>query len=515
MGICFCDNFKTIPKSDILISIPSNDKEIGNSIIVEKRETRIVKQFLKVKTLKQSPSEFQSKNPKGNRGEISTECYIKMKSQKVPMLKQLSILDHDGWKEKEVINNQHLLLKQSPIEKNPLFPTATTTQLISTTTTTPTNNNDEMLQQSQQDISNVLISEEEEERLKTFFKEHYLFHFFNAEYIQSIIDELPGFLLESDSFIFKEGDESMCFFLIKSGKCLLISGNETCELNEFESFGELAISYANDPIRIYSIKTLTDVEIFWIDASFYQSLRQTINHLPLIEDILISFDNIMLFNYIPNESKERLASLVSYNKLKKGTKFIAKNSKLNKDSIYIISQGQLCLKLSNGYIKYLYRGSVINANQVLLFCNREKKKYEIETSEDTVCFAITKSAFIEVFGLAFQRSLLFQCFTKTITQNSFLSQLMAKAGIELDNLYKAFQIKEYSANAVVYCKSAALNKKYIFIFEGELINSKNNAPVCNKGRYYGDDIALRNEEYVNILLYNLNLILSLLVLNMI
>lgn len=77
-------------------------------------------------------------------------------------------------------------------------------------------------------------------------------------------------------FIFKEGDPSACFFVIKEGSVgVEIEGQQTKTLGKGETFGELALIYHSK--RTASIKCLTDdLQMLFLKSKQFKQILKSI-----------------------------------------------------------------------------------------------------------------------------------------------------------------------------------------------------------------------------------------------
>lgn len=69
-------------------------------------------------------------------------------------------------------------------------------------------------------------------------------------------------LKKNEEYIFRQGDEASCFFIIADGECIVEVGSDTRRtLHSGDGFGELALLY-NAP-RSASIKASSPLVSFW------------------------------------------------------------------------------------------------------------------------------------------------------------------------------------------------------------------------------------------------------------
>ena len=78
--------------------------------------------------------------------------------------------------------------------------------------------------------------------------------------------------VKAGDYIFKQGDNACCFFIIHQGRVKVeIDGKSKKQIKEGQGFGELALLY-NAP-RSASIKTVTDSYFWAIDRTTFKTVK--------------------------------------------------------------------------------------------------------------------------------------------------------------------------------------------------------------------------------------------------
>lgn len=120
--------------------------------------------------------------------------------------------------------------------------------------------------------SNKKMTKKDVEFIIDSFTKHFLFVNLNEDELEDVVTKMFYCVLKKDNYVFKQGDDASCFFIIDSGKIQVeIDGDVKKTISNGEYFGELALLY-NAP-RSASIKTVSDSYFWAIDRKTFKKVK--------------------------------------------------------------------------------------------------------------------------------------------------------------------------------------------------------------------------------------------------
>ena len=358
------------------------------------------------------------------------------------------------------------------------------------------------------------ISRKEENFLFNFFKHHFLFMEFNNEFHKNLINIINIISIENDTCIFKKGEKSLIFFIIKSGEVILKNdlNEKKVILTQGESFGELAL-INSEYKRTYSVYSKGKIELYSLTYDIFHELLNLkkdnlynynrLNSQEIVEKKLEHLSHFYLFKKIDDNEKKKIFELSRAFEIIEENLLININIKkenknpffsTNKDILYIID-GEIEEKYNdNDYIISYEKGRF--AGYIFTFFKTyDKELIEIiNKSNKTVILLIPEKAFIESMGIDYKYKILFDLFLDKINKIDIISSLIneSKAKEEYQLLFDAFNINEYKTNEIIFPKSQYENKKLLLLLYGELI--KDNKIILTSGQMIGEHFINSIEE---------------------
>jgi CRP-like cAMP-binding protein len=307
--------------------------------------------------------------------------------------------------------------------------------------------------------TNKLFNPNEELKLKEILSNHYLFQDFDDAMLGYIIDDLIEFNLHKGRILFEEGEDGNYFYILKSGELQLLEKEVHMKvLSEWECFGELTLLQKCK--RTCTIKALVDSELYVLEGAIFREIVKNLNRAKLI-DILKHIDNISILQNLETIQKNNIATLAIQQKYEKGEKIIAKGE--IGDKMFIVKEGAFSCRSGDKELKKLTINDFFGENSLLF---ESKRSMDVFASEKSACYIITKKNLEEALGVSYQNIILFSFFKNAAMGNNLIMSLFTE--LQLDDLYKIFEIKKYKANEIVFPKEQTLNKKLIIIFQGSL-----------------------------------------------
>ena len=316
-------------------------------------------------------------------------------------------------------------------------------------------------------FTNKEIEEEEELKINKIFKTHPIFKSLTDENIQSLVDNLAAYEIKKGSFIYKQGEEGLGFFIIKKGSAEITGSRGTKKfLNEGDSFGELALFYKC--LRLNTVIAIEDMQIFMLDRQIYRKIM--INQSDEFKPTLLHLNYIPLIQSLDVTSKNNLCHLTFKKKFEKN-QIIKFQDRINK--IYIVENehsGFNCI-LDNKIIKAVYPSQYFGENFIFPELSNDKlydNKIIFQAIQTTICYEVDLKFFEESLGLEYKHILKLSFLKKLLLKSIFFLPEMIENSIE--EIEKIFSLKFYKNHELVYEKSHKKNKKIMLIIEGGLID---------------------------------------------
>jgi hypothetical protein len=315
-------------------------------------------------------------------------------------------------------------------------------------------------------VSQKEVDENEEAELRKIIAHHSLFKNFDDNMLKLILENLNGFEVEAGTYIFKEGDEGNCFFIIKKGEIEeTVKGEIKKILTKGHCFGESALMQKS--LRNSTLKSLTDSELYVLEGEIYKSINININHSTKISEIVVLLELIPWIKTLEHSIKISLARRTSFIFYSEGSKF---SSNEEDYYLYIIKEGKLTLLsfLNDSY--EMGSQDYFSANWVFEGGNYkyENQDFECVFQEDTSMLRISKSSVEEALGANYRESILKSYLKDKIMKSKFFCNFFHESNF--DELYDVFKFQYYSSEDVVYPSNTNLNKKFIIILEGSLVD---------------------------------------------
>ncbi len=316
-------------------------------------------------------------------------------------------------------------------------------------------------------ISQKEVVLDEDDNILEVLKNHHLFKNLAINILKNMIEEMSGFDIEAGTFVYREGEDGTCFFIIKKGIIeVSVNGERKKLLKEGECFGELALLHKCT--RSTTLVALTDVEFYVLDGAYYRELNQNFMRMK-IGDVLFYIDLIPWLRSLDHTSKTTLARLTVLQEFEANQKI--SSLFLPDDKIFIIKQGSLSAvgKYSSEKIKFIHRDYFgekwIFKDENFQFMH---EVYEAITLEKSYIYIIPKSSIEEALGMNYKELILRSFFKELIYHSQFFNNFFVEK--HFDDLFDISTLKYFSKGQTVYNIDYSTNKKIIFILEGGLVD---------------------------------------------
>lgn len=319
------------------------------------------------------------------------------------------------------------------------------------------------------------------------------FVFFNlndAEFEEIIASMFYGFVKEKE-YVFKQDDDSNCFFVIANGAFeVIISDQVKKTMRKGSCFGELGLLY--NAKRSASLRAKEDSYVWGIERRVFKKIIQAMN-LSEYEENRSFIDKVSIFEGLTIFQKDTLAYNITTQKFLRGEHIVNKNDKA--DSYYLIKSGIVECYNDDKLIRELQQGDSFGEQALYEDGHRT---LSVKAKLETRCIAISRETLKTVFG---------NNIDEVICRNSLIWTL--SNDINFNKLNK-LQIHKWASNAKIVTINAnepevlenqhlPLQNFYI-VLEGYLCYDKQ---MIKKGNIFGKHLVEAPEDEEKPLKYDL------------
>lgn len=308
------------------------------------------------------------------------------------------------------------------------------------------------------------ISVEEEENYLNKLKSNILFNHFDEKMLDFIIEESEGFQVEPGDYIYREGDEGNCFFLIKTGSIELTfksTSQKPIIITSGDCFGELSLLNSNI-IRTETAKALTEVNFFALEGETFRLALDTFGENKLEQILYYINGNTWLCNLNPC-IKVKLSMIVKKRLFQENEVINSAEDKTILNEMYLVKSGSFKYTSKNTKTRMIYPKDYLGEKNAILGLGN-KNPFELKSMENSSCYAITKKMLEDIVGTNFKDVILYSIFKNSMMSNNFFKNIFLETQLEF--LYKAFTLRVYNPAEEMYSVDGTKNKKAMIILEG-------------------------------------------------
>lgn len=364
----------------------------------------------------------------------------------------------------------------------------------------PRKKNAQILVSSQDSLKNYMenfervqkkVTKEDIDFIMRSLKESFVFFNLNdSEFEEIIASMFYGFVKEKE-YVFKQDDESNCFFLIANGAFEVeISGVVKKTMRKGSCFGELGLLY--NAKRSASLRAKEDSYVWGIERRIFKKIIQAIN-ISEYEENRSFIDKVVLFDGLTSMQKDNLASNITTQKFLPGQNIVNKGEKA--DSFYLIKSGVVECFDGDKFIRELQQGDSFGEQALYEDGHRT---LTVKSKGESRCMAISREILVSVFG---------NNIDEVVSKNTLIWVLSN------DDKFKKLnklQIQKWANNSNIVkvntedpvkleSQNSPLNSIYI-VLEGYLTHNKK---LINKGEIFGKHLTDPDEDENKPLKYDL------------
>ena len=336
---------------------------------------------------------------------------------------------------------------------------------------------------------NKKVSKEDIDFIMKSLKESFVFfNLSDSEFEEVIPNMFYGFVREKEH-VFKQDDESNCFFLIAAGAFeVVIDGAIKRTMRRGSCFGELGLLYNTK--RSASLRAKEDSYVWGIERRVFKKIIQAMN-VSEYEENRSFVEKVQIFEGLTDQQKDTLACSVTTQKFIPGQNIVNKNEKA--DSYYLIKSGVVECYDEERLIRELQTGDSFGEQALYAGGHRT---LTVKAKKETRCIAISRDTLVTMFGDNIDEVIAKNASIWTLSNDSVFKEL---SKLQIHKWVANSKIVKTSGSSVLEKKGSVLENLYI-VLEGEL---KCGAETVPKGSIFGKRAAESAEAEEEPLAHNL------------
>ena len=341
-------------------------------------------------------------------------------------------------------------------------------------------------------VSKHNLELKDRELLENILLEHFFLRAIDNQARKNIIKEMSLYYAKKGITIFKQGDPSGLFYILRQGSCNLILNGEIKQVIKKNGiFGDTSLMYNTN--RDYTITTLEDCFMWTIEKKNFKKILEYITHITY-DDTNKSVDNLPLFKILNRGKRAKIVNDIYRETHLPGRPIYSPGQISN--CIYIVKDGIVNIKDKNKVVKTLKEGDFFGAMSVMGLTNRFMTA---EAKEKTHLYSISVSNLEKIFGENFRTlfiiSLIKIAFYKTENFKNINFDF-------LDDIVQFFKFRFYSKQTEILKPGDSKCNRIIIPINGELYDSDGDKVICSKNTmlfdkeiYNGDKTELKSSIY--------------------
>ena len=300
--------------------------------------------------------------------------------------------------------------------------------------------------------------------------EHFFLRALDNKSIKEIIKEMSLYYVKKGATIFKQGEPSGFFYILRQGTCkILLNGKTHKIIQKGECFGDSSLMYNTN--RDYTVVANEECFMWTMEKRNFKKIIEYITHITYA-DTNKSVNNLPLFQILPGDIRTKIINDLYRETHVPGRLIFSKDEISN--CIYIIKDGIVEIKDDKKVLKTLKEGDYFGDLSVVGKTNRF---LSAEAVEKTHLYSISVFNLEKIFGEHFRikyiLSILKIAFFNTNTFKNINFDF-------LDDILKFFKFRFYFKKTEILRKDDYKNEKIIIPIDGELFDSETGKKICNK-----------------------------------
>ena len=313
--------------------------------------------------------------------------------------------------------------------------------------------------------------------------DHFFLRALDNKSIKEIIKEMSLYYAKKGKIIFKQGDPSGFFYILRQGTCKIILNGETRTIiSKGTCFGDTSLMYNTN--RDYTVVANEDCFMWTMEKRNFKKILEYITHITY-DDTNKSVNNLPLFQILPGDKRTKIVNDLYRETHLPGRPIFSKDEVSN--CLYIIKDGVVEIKDGKKVLKTLKEGDYFGDLSVVGFTNRF---LTAEAKEKTHLYSISVFNLEKIFGENFRTIYLLSILKIAFFNTKNFKNINFDF---LDEIIRFFKFRFYFKETEVLRKGDFKNEKIIIPVDGELFDSGTGKKICNKNTMLFDNEIFNDE----------------------
>ncbi|KAM3140827.1 hypothetical protein pb186bvf_007054 [Paramecium bursaria] len=313
--------------------------------------------------------------------------------------------------------------------------------------------------------------------------QHYFFTNISEKHKEDIVYKMFYCKVDSQQFIFKQGDQASSYYIIEKGQCeVLINDEHKRKIQAGQGFGELALLYGAP--RSASIRALEETYLWGIDRSTFRKAVEELVQREFQENRTF-IDSINFFDWMNSDQKDAIAGVIVTQQFKQDEPIVIEGDPAT--SYFIIKSGIVKIVKGGKEIRKMNEGD--SFGEQALYQNSIRGASVIAESLEVKCLAIGREMITKILGDKIQVIMYNNLLKWSFEKNSLLCKLTK---IQVEKIVSKIETVNYEAKQNVFVSNSKCDK-LVIVLEGALENGVKQ--IATKGQMVGDQfLAQKNRD---------------------
>ena len=313
--------------------------------------------------------------------------------------------------------------------------------------------------------------------------DHFFLRALDNKSIKEIIKEMSLYYAKKGKVIFKQGDPSGFFYILRQGTCKIVVNGETRNIiSKGTCFGDTSLMYNTN--RDYTVVANEECFFWTMEKRNFKKILEYITHITY-DDTNKSVNSLPLFQILPGDKRTKIVNDLYRETHIPGRPIFSKDDVSN--CLYIIKDGIVEIKDGKKVLKTLKEGDYFGDLSVVGFTNRF---LSAEVKEKTHLYSISVFNLEKIFGEQFRTIYLLSILKIAFFNTKNFKNINFDF---LDEIIRFFKFRFYFKETEILRKGDFKNEKIIIPVDGELFDSEDGKKICNKNTMLFDNEIFNDE----------------------
>ena len=314
--------------------------------------------------------------------------------------------------------------------------------------------------------------------------EHFFLRALDNKSVKEIIKEMSLYYAKKGKIIFKQGEPSGFFYILRQGTCkIIVNGSTRNIIQKGTCFGDTSLMYNTN--RDYTVVANEDCFMWTMEKRNFKKILEYITHITY-DDTNKSVNNLPLFQILPTDKRAKIINDLYRETHIPGRPIFSKDDIAN--CIYIVKDGEVVLKDDKKVLKVLKEGDYFGDLSVVGLTNRF---LTAECKEKTHLYSISVFNMDKIFGEKFRTIYLLSILKIAFFNTNNFKNINFDF---LDEIIRFFKFRFYFKETEILRKGDYKNEKIIIPVDGELFDGDTNKKICNKNTMLFDSEIFNDEK---------------------